>query len=130
MIILDQKFIAMWYFQVADDIDFMGGLTATQEPVLMNEKQDVTFEYRFRYYKDNLTGLNSEDDKHWYLIRIREHTPQYGLDHVREIVQKVAGGLDARVTEILMDEKGIKEVVRKMKALPMFHMSKMQEGTA
>jgi hypothetical protein len=129
VIVLDEKFIAMWYFMPEEKLDFMGSLMATQEPVVMNQKQELNFEYRFRYYKDDLV-FQSDDEKHWYGIKITDNTPQEALDKIRGMVEILAKVSKRPLTEIVIDERGVMGVVERMQALPMFHMQEVKDAKA
>jgi len=132
-IILDENFIAMWYYQLEEGLDFLSGLVAKRElspsppPINLNEKQELTYTYRFRYYKDDMV-FHSEDEKHWYEITILDHTPQETIEKLRGMISIMFPG--KKVTEILIDERGQAGVFECMKQLPMFHMQQVKESQA
>lgn len=131
-IIVDEGFIAMWHFMPSADIDFIGGLSRGEpspQPIDMDRKQKMKLVYRFRYYKDDLV-FHSEDEKHWYELTIIDRTPREALDATRDIVHKIAGAMDSKVTEIVVDERGPQGVVDRMQKLPFMHTTIAKENEA
>jgi len=124
-ITIDENFIALWYILLSDSSDFMAGLTR-------NLSGTLECTYRFRYYKDDKTGLDSDDEKHWYSFSIdpEKTTKDDALITCRNVFGKLADLVkmhypDAKLVEIVMGPDGLEGVLRKMGCNPCFHIAKL-----
>src|SRR5207302_10442658 len=108
---INNNFIAIWYFQPEEKMDFMGGLSVKGElspqpvyPDKKDRKMELEFVYRFRYYKDEIVdSFLSKDEKHWYSVVISDHTPEEAISKLRSI----AKGFGKEVTELVIDKEGV-----------------------
>ena len=116
---ITENLVGMWQFAF-DGGDFMGGVT---------EQDDGSFflQYRFRYYKDDKIGLESEDDKHWYEGTLHAATREHAVNEVRSVMEKLkkAGmllaGEEIEVIEILMRGGDVEAFVQELTDQPWAH---------
>jgi hypothetical protein len=110
-IVLDENVIALWHLEL-DGGNFLGALR--QQPT-----EGMEFTFRFRYYRDDKLGPDSQDEKHWYRSNINNWSQAQAVNKLREVYKKVARSTNSSLNEILMDETGVDGFVAKMeKFLP------------
>ena len=133
---IDNNFIAMWYFQPEEKMDFMGGLSAKGEPspqpvypTRKDQKMEMEFVYRFRYYKDEIVdSFLSKDEKHWYSVVISDNTPDEAISKLRSLINALAKGFEKKVTELVIDEEGVMGMMKRMQKLPFMHVQEVKAG--
>ncbi|MEE8598501.1 MAG: hypothetical protein V3S69_03130 [Dehalococcoidales bacterium] len=64
-------------------------------------------QYRFRYYRDDIIGTDSKDEKNWYEMTTRKDELDHVLEKTRELVSMMAKGFDTEVYELLMEDQGL-----------------------
>ncbi len=133
---IDNNFIAMWYFQPEEKMDFMGGLSGKGElspqpiyPTQKDQKIEMEFVYRFRYYKNEIVdSFLSKDEKHWYSVVISDHTPEEAISKIRSLVNTLSKVVEKEVTELVIDEEGVMGMMKRMRKLPFMHVQEVKAG--
>jgi hypothetical protein len=107
--VLDEKVIAVWHFE------FNGGnflSTLRKKPT-----GGMELTSRFRYYRDDKPGPDSQDEKHWYGRDVKSTET---LHDVRNQTAELARMEGSTLNEILMDESGVDGLLAKMeKVMPL-----------
>jgi len=107
-IVLDENVIAMWHFE------FDGGNFISALKKRPSGGMEVTS--RFRYYRDDKPGPDSQDEKHWYGRDVKSTET---LHDVRNKAAELARMEGSTLNEILMDETGVDGLLAKMeKVMP------------
>jgi hypothetical protein len=91
MITIDSQYppLGLWFIALDDKTDFMGCLAPLMRTDKTPEPGSYTFDFRFRYHKDDLV-FDSEDVKSWYHVETRESTPDNAIAKIREVVLRLA----------------------------------------
>ena len=73
---------------------------------------------RFRYYKDDKPGPDSQDEKRWYCGDVKNNlTETETLLDVRNMTARMARMEGGTLNEVLMDETGVDGLLAKMEKL-------------
>ena len=123
MINLNEKSIGIWYLQTLPDQDFMGHLGW--------EDGKLIFTHRFRYYKDDLIGFQSKDDKHWYRTDMTKVGVEGAIQFVDRMLEKlVESGAKSKPDKILMKNGDPNSIIQEMKTRPWAHMQTVEGAEA
>jgi hypothetical protein len=114
-IILDEKIVGLWNFHMkTPEGDYLAAIRELERDV----KYELT--YRFRYYKDDKVW-DSKDEKHWCQGTL-SGTRHYAVSSFQMIVNMLAKMQGSPTYEVLMDEKGLDDFMRRVEALPSMFM--------
>jgi hypothetical protein len=119
---INENLLAMWYYPISEDSDWLGALSKKEDD------SGYDFLYRHRYYKDDKTGPDSEDEKNWYRGTLKAEVNKSDEDVIQEMrgaVDVIAAVLGAEVTEIRMVDGDVEAFVEELKSQPFSHMSQV-----
>ena len=122
MIVIDDNLLAVWQCQIADDQDFLGGLSRTP---------DGGFEinYRFRYYRDDLLTMFSKDDKHWYRCTIKPGLPlEVAITPMRALLKTIEAQTGNVGRELIRDNHPTEWFMQEMSKWGNIHASSIPQG--
>lgn len=121
MIVLDERIIAIWFFPIDDDSDFMAGLSWETEEMAKAGKGNVNLIYRFRYYdKERGDPFTGNDKKNWYSGVIATEDKEGTLTGVRECI-RVMADVKGQIAEEILNTDGMDQVMRDMEAKSWAH---------
>jgi len=120
MIVIDETIRGIWFAPVSDTSDYMAALrTADGDHILT---------YRFRY-SHSPDPWDDKDEKHWYELKITDHSEREIIDKVRKsIVSMVALSMTFHrlkeqpvIHELLRGSLSVQEFADQFKDLPFVH---------
>jgi hypothetical protein len=129
-------FYAMWFVPLDKPIDRDGVLYRHGDwhaAVYKDEgEDDICLYYRFRYYVDGKTGLESDDKKSVYIARSKEPASSVmaAVDKVAEAIAQMninSAGKRAEMHKILLHTSNAEEIMKRMAAEEFVHMTPLKE---
>jgi len=111
--VLDENVIGVWHFEF-DGGNFVA--TLSKKP-----GGGMTLASRFRYYRDDKPGPDSQDEKRWFCGDVNNNwTEARAVNVLREASTKMARYVHSTLNEVLMDETGVGGLLAKMqKTMPL-----------
>lgn len=116
MIEINERIIAIWYLvTIPGEQDFMGGL-------FRDEKGDLKFKYRFRYYNSD-EPWDKKDTKNWYDVTPKQGTtPEAMIESLRIMVDRLSRMSGQKADEIVIKDGDHQKFLEEFMAKPWAHM--------
>src|SRR5882762_5678627 len=87
-IVLDKaRTVALWYALINKDVDLLGCIQTAGDDYKELPTHYI-FDYRFRYYRDD-NVFHSQDEKHWYRVKMVAPSREAVLAKVRSILERL-----------------------------------------
>ena len=118
--IRDGRYMSGLWFLQGLDMDWLG--------VLWQDKgKPFTFEYRFRYYRDNLVTPDTTDIKQFFVVSfLHDDTEQFCIEVVKAMIDQLLRShfsVDRKVTYVPLRTDRADEVMSVLSKIPEAHVS-------
>lgn len=102
---LTEKSLAMWYVELHNYGGDYGGNWIAH---ISDEEDHYLLTYRFRYYKDDKLGVDSEDEKSWYKGKLSKEnfiSAQHCISRTTEMAEAIAKLNDTEAVSIIREKE-------------------------
>jgi hypothetical protein len=120
---ITEKLVGMWQFEFGNG-NFLGAVEDTEKGFKVI--------YRFRYYRDDKIGIESEDEKHWYEGIITDaKTREQAIHSMRDMLAMLNKSHQILypeedpmdVSEILMKDGDVEKFIQELSNLDSTHIA-------
>lgn len=102
-----ERTVGMWFMNLADDVDFLGGLSTTDA--------GFKFVYRFRYYADP-EPWSDDDKKNWYQMNITNRSKTETIQKIQALIHALEERTGRQCDELLMRNGDTQAFLRELTA--------------
>jgi hypothetical protein len=102
--------VGCWYVELGGGNNYLAALSKTPA--------GFHLDYRFRYSGSDPRPFEGNDTRSWYSGDIADHDQERVVNGIRATVNTLAAMAHSEVDEVMMNERGIKDFMRRFAAMP------------